>query len=214
MHPVDETMTAPPGRRQRARRGQGDRLREEILDATSALLLERGDHQAVDIRSVCQVVGITPPAVYLHFADKAALIQATCERHFRSLDDFVGAAVAGATDPMDELRCRGRAYVRFGIEHPEQYRILFMSRQAHGKEPPGGELLEACGFAALVDNVTRLVEAGAIGHHDPVLVATGLWTVVHGVTSLAISIPHYPVTGLDALLEHLLGTHMRGLAGP
>lgn len=201
-----------PARRPRARRGEGERLREEILDATSKLLVATGDHEAVNIRSVADAVGVTPPSIYLHFADKAALIKAVCGRHFRSLEQYIELAVAGASDASEQLRLRGRAYVWFGLEHPEQYRILFMSKQgAVLDKHPDEELLAACGFTALVDNVVRAAEAGAIDAPDPVLVATGLWTVVHGITSLAISIPHYPVVGLDVLVDHLLDVHRRGL---
>jgi hypothetical protein len=44
-------------------------------------------------------------------------------------------------------------------------------------------------------------------------VATGLWTLVHGITSLAVSVPGYPVVGLDALVDHMLDAYARGLAG-
>ena len=202
----------PAARRPRARRGEGDRLREEILDAASRLLTETGDDAAVNIRAVAKAVGVTPPSIYLHFADKAELIKAVCGRHFASLDTCLEAAVAGTDDPAEQLLLRGRAYVRFGLEHPEQYRILFMSkREVACDEPPDEELKAASGFTALVANVVRAAEAGAIAAPDPLLVATGLWTVVHGITSLAISIPGYPVVGLDVLVDHVLDVHRRGL---
>ena len=205
-------MTAPL-RRPRARRGEGDRLRSEILDATSRLLLRTGDREAVSIRAVADAVGVTPPSIYLHFDDKAALINAVCLRHFHDLDQWIQAAVAGTDDPLEQLGLRGKAYVRFGREHPEQYRILFMSKPDAAEEPPDEQLLEACGFSALTDNVVRAMDAGAIAHRDPLLVATGLWTVVHGITSLAISMPHYPLVPLETLVDHLLETHARGLRG-
>ncbi len=204
--------TTEPSRRRRARKGEGERLREEILDATSHLLLETGDHEAVNIRSVAKAVGVTPPSIYLHFADKAELIKAVCGRHFASLEQNIEEAVGGTDDPAEQLRLRGRAYVDFGLEHPEQYRILFMSRREVAcDEPPDEDLKAASGFTALVDNVVRAIEAGAVEALDPILVATGLWTVVHGITSLAISIPNYPVSGLDVVVDHLLDVHRRGL---
>jgi len=48
-------------RRHRARRGEGARLREEILAAGTRLLLETGDEEAVSIRAIAQAVGVTPP---------------------------------------------------------------------------------------------------------------------------------------------------------
>jgi len=42
-------------------------------------------------------------------------------------------------------------------------------------------------------------------------VATGLWSVVHGITSMRIAIPQFPFVGADVLLEHVLDTYARGL---
>lgn len=203
-------MTAPV-RRPRARRGEGDRLRAEILDAASQLLLRTADREAVSIRAVADAVGVTPPSIYLHFADKAELINAVCLRHFVDLDQYIKAAVEGIEDPLEELLHRGKAYVRFGREHPEQYRILFMSRPDPSEQPPDEQFLAACGFNALMETVDRAMTGGAIARQDPVLVATGLWTVVHGITSLAISMAHYPLVPLETLVDHLLETHGRGL---
>jgi len=69
-----------PLRRRRAPRGSGDQLRDEILGAATDLLLETGDEKAVSIRSVSQRVGVTSPSIYLHFADKDALLDAVCAR--------------------------------------------------------------------------------------------------------------------------------------
>ena len=113
--------------RPRARRGDGLRLRDEILEATERLMLASGDADAVSLRAVANAVGVTPPSIYLHFADKVDLIFAVCERNFARLDEAMEAAAAGASDPVDEVLRRGRAYVRFGLAHPEQYRILFMN---------------------------------------------------------------------------------------
>ena len=72
MSPASSIPTA--SRRTRARRGEGERLREEILDAAERLLIETGNRDAVSIRAVAEAVGVTPPSIYLHFADKTELL--------------------------------------------------------------------------------------------------------------------------------------------
>jgi AcrR family transcriptional regulator len=196
--------------RPRSRRGEGDRLRKEILDTTAQLLATTGDEEAVSIRAVASAVGVTPPSIYLHFADKDELIRAACEETFQLCDRFVEGRVAGIDDPAAQLAERGRAYIDFGIRHPEHYRVLFMGKAQVYEDDA---LLQASGFVHLLDNVTRCMEAGAIARQDPVVVATGLWTLVHGITSLAVSVPGYPVVGLDALVDHMLDAYARGLAG-
>ena len=96
---MSSAAPAASPRRHRARRGEGGRLREEILAAGTRLLLETGDDEAVSIRAIAQAVGVTPPSIYLHFADKTELIYAICEELFRKLDDEMAAAAAGVDGP-------------------------------------------------------------------------------------------------------------------
>ena len=162
----------------------------------------------MSIRAVARAVGVTPPSIYLHFADKEQLIRAVCEDTFRALDDFIEARVAGIADPLEQLAERGRAYVDFGVEHPEHYRVLFMGKARQSHE----EALAASGFAHLLENVQRCIDAGQLdAGRDPVLAAAGLWAVVHGVTSMAVAVPDLPVDR-HALLEHLLDVQAGGLA--
>ena len=164
----------------------------------------------MSIRAVADAVGVTPPSIYMHFADKNALMLEVSAEQFRFFDAYLEDAVSGIDDPDEQLSARGRAYVRFGIEHPEHYRLLFMAKS--GAIPHPAELLAAAaGFGHLVENVERCMDAGTSARGDPLVVATGLWALVHGVTSLAISVPEFPHVGLEALLDHLLEVQRRGL---
>ena len=203
-----------PKRRPRAKRGEGDRLRDEILEAASELLRRTGDEEAVSVRAVAQAVGVTPPSIYLHFADKDALLVAVCEHHYRALDDFVEERVAGIDDPVLQLGVRGRAYVEFGIEHPEHYRILFMNKTAAVVAERADRMESVSGFDHLYDNVQRCIDAGAVVEDDALLVATGLWTLVHGITSLAISVPGFPEVGMERLQDHMAQVYGTGLFRP
>ena len=108
-------VSVPVERRSQAPRGSGDLLRDEILDAATDLLLETGHARSVSIRSVAQRVGVTPPSIYLHFADKDALLDAVCARYFEKLDLEMQRAAEEHTSPVDVLRAQGQAYVRFAI---------------------------------------------------------------------------------------------------
>lgn len=202
-----------PARRPRARRGEGDRLREEILDAASDLLIATGSEDAVSIRAVADAVGVTPPSIYLHFTDKTDLVFAVCEEHFRRFDAEIEAAVAGSGDPVEELHVRARAYMRFGLEHPEEYRILFMTRPGHTAAGFGAEqVMNATAFVHLVDNVVRCRDAGLLRVDDEAAVSAMLWATVHGLTSLLIAKPDFPWPATpDVLLDQTLDVLDRGL---
>lgn len=200
-------------RRPRARRGEGDRLREEILDAASGLLVSTGSEDAVSIRAVADAVGVTPPSIYLHFADKTDLVFAVCEEHFRRFDAEIEAAVAGSGGPVEELHVRARAYMEFGLQHPEEYRILFMTRPGHTAVGFGAEqVMDATAFIHLVDNVVRCRDAGLLRVDDEAVVSAMLWATVHGLTSLLIAKPDFPWPATpDVLLAQTLDVLDLGL---
>ena len=204
--------TAPSPRRQRARRGEGDRLHDEILAAAERLLIDTGDENAVSIRSVSEAVGVTAPSIYLHFADKNELLFAISEKHYAVFDAYVESAVSDAADPLHELQLRGRAYVRFGLEHPEQYRILFMRRPS--ATPPGFQterLMRTAAFDHHQAAVQRAIDAGLI-EGDANLVAIALWAAVHGITSLLLAKPDFPwPPDRDAMIDYICQVQMFGV---
>jgi AcrR family transcriptional regulator len=200
------------GRRTRARRGEGEKLREEILEATERLLIRKGSVEDVSIREIAEAVGCTPPSIYMHFEDKNTLVFAVCERIFEALETASRKAREGVEDPVEAVRQCGRAYARFGLEHPEQYRILFMSRAQDSISPLLLERLRrASGFNLVVDAAQRCVEAGMFPDEDAFFLACGLWSSVHGITSLLIAKPWFPWPEAERLIDHCIDIHCAGL---
>jgi len=199
-------VTSP---RRRARRGEGDRLREEILSVAEELLKKKGSEEAVSIRAIADAVGVTPPSIYLHFADKEELFVAVCDSRFEELDRLSDEAAALATDPLDEVRKRGEAYIRFGLDNPEQYRILFMDPQLTVASSDQVEKW-AC-LLDMVGAVQRAMEAGALATDDPFIVTLGLWAVAHGLVSLLITKPGIPWPDRETMIDHALSHAVGGL---
>lgn len=191
-------------RRARARRGEGEKLREQILDVASRLLVETGDEDAVSIRAVAEAVGVTPPSIYLHFADKTELIFAICERYFDELDRMSEAAAGASDDAIESMILRGRAYIRFGLENPEPYRVIFMRKPTDTPLPWQYEkIVTSSAFGHLVQAVTAAIASGRL-EGDPMLVSISLWASVHGITSLLISKPGFPWPEIDAMIDEVL----------
>ena len=187
-------------RRPRAKRGEGDKLRQEILDAADRLLLEAGSESGVYIQAIADEVGCTPPAIYMHFADKDALMFEVCARHFDTFVSALATAEGDPDDPLKELLSRGRAYVEYGLAHPEPYRILFMQK-------PGASTTRSVAsspsdtFNLLTGAVQECIDRGVFPDSDPFTVSCALWASIHGLTSLMISNPDFPWPPLDELLQ-------------
>ncbi len=218
------TLTAPyrptsgtrlvevPPRRIRAKRGDGDRLRLEILDATDQLLIEGGTTESVSIRAVADRVGCTPPAIYLHFFDKQELLFDVCARRFRQLADWIDSATEGIDDPISALDAGTRAYVRFGLQHPEHYRILFMGRSIlTADQLDEMRRTGVAGLARLIERCQACIDAEQVRPTDASIMAHSVWALSHGIVSLIIAKPHLDWPEASELLDHLLGAYLAGI---
>jgi AcrR family transcriptional regulator len=177
-------IRGPTPTRTPARRGEGERLRQEILDAAIALIADRGD-EAVSMRAIARAVGVSPPAVYLHFSDKRELMFAVLEHVFADLGRALEDADHG--EPHERVRGLVRAYVSWGIAHPGRYKISYEGAIAR-QVPPDSE--RPFGRPQL----ERLAAAvAAIRPQDTMRTATRLWACAHGVVSLRVNKPHAPL---------------------
>jgi AcrR family transcriptional regulator len=191
-------------RRARAPRGSGERLRDEILDATSELLLQTGHARSVSIRSVAQRVGVTPPSIYLHFADKDALMDAVCARYFEKLDSEMQRLASECTSGVEALRAQGLAYVRFAVQTPELYRIATMGEWRSGSSVD--TTLNGAAFKHFRATVQRLMDDGTYRPGHATIVALELWSAVHGVASMLIAKPHLPFGDAEAFADRMMSS--------
>jgi AcrR family transcriptional regulator len=189
-----------PPRRMPARRGKGEALRSEILEAASDLLAESGDVATVSLRAVARRVGIATTSIYLHFPDLDALILAVKRQRFGELGECLETALAAAgTDPVAGLRAVGRGYVAFGLAHPGHYRVMFSaSTREAGADAFGLET-----FDTLTAVVARALDLPSL---DPgvELVSTNLWTFVHGLVHLRTARPSFAWPDLDAQIDDMV----------
>lgn len=189
--------------RPRARKGEGDQLRMEILEVAERLLLETGSEDAVSIRAVAEATGVTPPSIYRHFRDKQHLLFEVCARQLDLLDDAIEAACRGIEDPVEAMRARGRAYVQFGVDHPEHYRIMFMG-PAYATPEGWNDLLTSGSFVHLIEGLRAVADAGLVtATTDDELRETALhvWASIHGLTSLLVARPTMPWPDLDRFVD-------------
>jgi AcrR family transcriptional regulator len=204
----------PTVTRRRSPRGQGEQLHTQILAVAGELLAESGREDEVSIRAVADRVGVTPPSIYLHFADKDALLDAVCVEAFTDMHEAMAIAGAGAEDdPVAALAAQGRAYVAFARSRPEHYRLMFMRRPGHDLEmPTEAEITATAGLSSVIDTLRIAQRQGVIAEHDdPVRVALTLWSAVHGIAALLIAKPHFPWGDTSELVERVVVMTLYGV---
>ncbi|MGY1633389.1 TetR/AcrR family transcriptional regulator [Geodermatophilus sp. SYSU D01186] len=170
------------------------RLRADLVASAAALIERTGSVEAVTLRAVAREAGVTAPAVYGHFADLGALVDAVLEEGFLALRAAIETSVAGIEDPVERLVAGCRAYVTAGLTAPARYRAMFQRQ-----EVPGG----AGAFDVLVDAVTACQEAGRSASRDARGDALLIWTALHGVVTLRAAGAGAPE--LDGRLRDLVG---------
>src|SRR6516165_3717941 len=121
--------------RRRNRRGEGERLREEIITAASQMIGETGDDTALTLRGVARRVGIAAPSIYRHFTDAGELKMAVVQRAFADFAQARDAATPAGGDPAAALLARCRAYTAFALANPGPYRYLFRQHAPAGDDP-------------------------------------------------------------------------------
>ena len=201
-------------RRVRSRRGEGEQLRDEILAAAERILIATNDQSALSIRAIANAVGVTPPSIYLHFSDRNDLVFAVCERHAEQLERVMAEAAEGIDDPWERIRRRGRAYLQWGLDNPEHYRILMMSRPDQTPDRFIDErLADTAGLLPVADDVAHAIATQQVTPDgEPLEQAKMLWMMIHGMVSLLISKPDFPFGAADEVYDRLFDLVHRGLA--
>jgi AcrR family transcriptional regulator len=187
-------------RREREKQG----IREEILEAARKLFVTEG-YENASIRKIADKVEYSPGTIYLYFQDKADILSQISEETFSRLERKLAAINRdAATDPLERLRSGLRAYIQFGLEHPNRYVLTFVrgSIQCAAGGRCFGELMKAVGFA---------MEAGEMRDADVVAVSQALWAGSHGVTALLITYPDFTFVEQNRLMDKMLEILIEGV---
>ncbi|HUR95616.1 MAG TPA: TetR/AcrR family transcriptional regulator [Gemmatimonadales bacterium] len=177
------SSAAPP----RATKGyhHGD-LRSALIHTALGMVTEEGAWDFT-LREVARRAGVSHMAPYNHFEDKSALLAEVAALGFESLRQTLEAAARG--QPRSARQAFGdiaAAYVRFGVEHPSHYRLMFSPELAEKARYPVLEAATAGACAVLTGALERGQASGdarRMARRDQALAA---WSLVHGLTTLLI----------------------------
>lgn len=190
-------------------------VRERIIAAARDLFADRG-LDGVSMRGVAERVGVTATALYHYFENKDELVREVVGSGFREFGRYLEAAAREHPHgSLARVRALGEAYVRFALENHAYFRVLFsMQRPA----PTGiEELPEGGGYDLFRQAVEDAIAAGEIREAEPDLVVMYLWSVVHGLVTIALTCrfdegadcepPNVPADPVDLL--HAFGPFVR-----
>jgi AcrR family transcriptional regulator len=160
-------------------------LRQALVDAAIQLLRE-GGVSALTLRAAARKAGVSQAAPYRHFADHADLLAAVAADGFERLREAVIQSARSATSPREGLRGLARAYVRFGVKHPAEYRVMFGADTAGHGRFPALDSQSSSVYQILVDGIVGLQELGLVRSGDPMAIALTAWSTMHGLVMLVL----------------------------
>lgn len=187
--------------------------REEILLVARNIFASKG-LEALTMRSVAEGVGRSPMWLYRFFPNKRTLLRNIWESIFVEVFEQVTRCVDASPDPISKLRIFAREYIRFWLDHPDEYRVIFLNED---------EVTEANEQYYVYDSDTisrfdiakQIIEDGMLQgvflQGDAKLAMQQVSCLIHGVAHMLITVPEYPWLDQELVVEGSLQMMLRGL---
>ncbi|SFI81430.1 TetR/AcrR family transcriptional regulator [Thermoflavimicrobium dichotomicum] len=179
--------------------------REKVIQVARSLFVEEG-YQYVTMRKIAHVLGYSHGTLYYHFKDKASLIHEILQQDFAHMREKMTQATQKQGEPISQLRTVIYTFIRFGIDHPHHYRLMFVE-----KDPDFAifQLKEAdVTFQILLDMVHQA--AAELQDLPPNQIAWMIFMAAHGFISQNIA-DQTPWEALSSLAKHYIDMVIQGL---
>jgi AcrR family transcriptional regulator len=193
-------------------------LAAALVEAALALLDETQDW-AFSLREVARRAGVSHNAPYKHFPERRDLLAAVAARGFEVLAERTLSSLQGLTDARARLLACGRAFVAHGIANPALYRLMFSAvLSSPGAGRPAIEKAAAAKARAIVDDtLADAVRSGAFpssmaNPRQSAAASLAMWSMLHGLTMLAIDDFVGPSKQVETLVDPILGALLNGIA--
>jgi AcrR family transcriptional regulator len=143
--------------------------------------LETGDAETLSLREIARNVGVSATAIYRHFPDKGSLLKALAEAGYAKLGaQQVAASAAGGPKGF---AASGQAYVRFALDNPDLFRLMFASTPYLAN--PKTQAPEGSAAGHLHRGVVEIMGSSATPEAEFVGMMRA-WSLVHGLAMLIL----------------------------
>jgi len=160
-------------------------MKRHILDAALKLFVDEG-FENVSIRRIADKIEYSPATIYLYFKEKDEIFFTLQGEAFERFYE-IQMSVQSIKDPFERLMAHGESYVKFAIENPELYDLMFIMKEPVKKINSFEQWKTGSkSYDLLRKNVKECVEANLLNNNDVEIVSFALWSFVHGISSLKI----------------------------
>lgn len=203
-----------PRRRLRASSPESqEALRSAIIDA-ACRLFAKGGYEAVSMRKVAEKVGCTAGALYRYFPDKQSLLLHVWEDDMRYAAEYIRGATYDASSPVEKVRKILLSYVRYWIENPDHFRILFGPVNGTLDRTEAPEIFPGTGSTALYLETRECLAQALAGRNeapqDIDLALQCLLSAVHGIMAMHLSASRFPTFDLQGMAAVTIDAMLAG----
>jgi AcrR family transcriptional regulator len=157
--------------------------RSRILTAARAIHKQAGD-DGLSMRRIAARLGVTAPAIYHHFRNRDAILEAVSAEGFDRLVARLGRR-SGARPPLQQCLDILVGYREFALDEPHVFAIMFIARRPRARRfPDDFAARRSAAFSLLADRVSAAMQADELRDDDANEVALTLWAHVHGLVLL------------------------------
>ncbi|MFM9277220.1 TetR/AcrR family transcriptional regulator [Paenibacillus jiagnxiensis] len=197
------------------RERESDEIRRKIIEAARSLFLSQG-YAEVSMRKIADRIEYSPTTIYHYFENKEAVVSELLKEGYalflQALRQREQEASAEGLNSFEVLKTVCESYVRFGLEHPEYYNVLFITNLEGASSILMDENDRLQGFEMLEGGIRNAVHDGYIMTADELLTARSIWSMLHGLTSLLLSFDTQLADSRDELISFTIDTFFRGLS--
>ena len=202
MEPNDNSINIDVQKLKKPAYHHGD-LRSALVKA-GLELLENRDADEIGLREVARHVGVSATAIYRHFPDKNALLRTLAHEGMERLADMQQKAATAVGGGPEGFRATGVAYVRFAVENPALFRLIFSYAPSVSLlDHELGEVGKA--MRTLRENIAELMPP-ELPAYDRKVAVLRAWSIVHGLAVLILD--HQIEYDEDTIYRVISGTRI------
>jgi len=190
---------------------QKEEFRMEILDSAREIFINDG-YEGFSMRKLAEKIEYSPTTIYTYFKNKDDLLFAICEDFFTDFFDELNQIRSVSQDPVETLYQAFRYLIEFGIKNPNQYKVIFFTKNIYGSVD---ELIEKESMArntylAFREMIRDCIQAGRLLERDEEVIASAMATVSHGLVTMILHCPDFQSKRSDAVAHSLVDAVLRG----
>lgn len=206
----------PIPQRTRKARGLGHELPDEILAAAKEMFLQEG-YDAMTTRRLAERVGLSQAGLYVYFKSKDDILNALCQKTYEATLQRYRSIETKYDNDLDRLRAMIRSDIEAGLEHPDEYQIIYMTRRrllygGKGLDGPYDQLSRGVQVVVWQRKlVERLIKTGVFKPMSLRVASQIVLAMPHGLTAKLIAWPEFPWADRKTLITALIDTLIAGL---